>query len=625
MSPSATVCPACHESVVPRTAEGSESASCPRCGHSWLLQAPALAAGREPGRVKPARPVRRALVAVVAVAALAAAGVVIVRAVREELDRGPQAVWAALGVAQAQAPAGGNAAPASQPVDPSANPFALRSPLAIVRVGAGVQSRPVVMLGNPTAPDFEGEGKPYSHGILVRELIRQAVLLAARDELGAATRDEVLGESLAGAPDHPKLEVTSLFHAEGKCETTIRRLGETNKKTPLLFDHTLDKASIPNLVNSAEELSRTQLPAVLKKLGLAGAPNSWRPEAALPAGVEEKLTHMGDSELFAAVRALHGALRTDGESPARLAALARAYALLGVLNEFHWHPAHKAFKARALLYAQRLCARTPDDPFALWNRAFVRALVGMHFGAEADLDRAGAQAKAQTKAGAAPPAPEWVPLIAAFVRYDVKNLESESDTLAPLANVLHLLATEFPWTRSLTMPQAQKVLRHDPDCFRAIDMMCQVGGISDLHVATELGPQILDRVLPAKLRVLDALPAGVGQAIDGRRGEPALLEALRAAGAPGADVGEPSWGVVAHLIAQTRFVHVYRRLWFMRNQWSVPVGEYWAESHLLVAGHPHHRPLPGRSLGAPARRPARCSPSSWPSSMSPTSRPRRAA
>ena len=77
------------------------------------------------------------------------------------------------------------------------------------------------------------------------------------------------------------------------------------------------------------------------------------------------------------------------------------------------------------------------------------------------------------------------------------------------------------------MPQAQKVLRRDPDCFRAIDMMCQVGGINDLHVTTTLGPQILDRVLPAKLRMLDELPASVGQAIDGRRGEPALVEALR--------------------------------------------------------------------------------------------------
>ena len=47
--------------------------------------------------------------------------------------------------------------------------------------------------------------------------------------------------------------------------------------------------------------------------------------------------------------------------------------------------------------------------------------------------------------------------------------------------------------------------------------------------------------------------------------------------------------MVAHLIAQTRFVQVYRRLWFMRNQWSVPVSDYWSESHLLVAGH-RYRP-----------------------------------
>ena len=53
-------------------------------------------------------------------------------------------------------------------------------------------------------------------------------------------------------------------------------------------------------------------------------------------------------------------MKSDGESiaPGRLV---RGYALLGVLSEFHRHPAHKAFKGRALLYAQRL-SRRPDRP-----------------------------------------------------------------------------------------------------------------------------------------------------------------------------------------------------------------------------------------------------------------------
>ena len=109
----------------------------------------------------------------------------------------------------------------------------------------------------------------------------------------------------------------------------------------------------------------------------------------MPPDVEKRLENLGIVEIFAAVRALHEAIRADGESPARLAALARAYAQLGVLTEYQWSPAHRVFKARALLYAERLDRAGPRSPApALRSRAFVRALVGRHDLALADLDEA---------------------------------------------------------------------------------------------------------------------------------------------------------------------------------------------------------------------------------------------
>ena len=77
----------------------------------------------------------------------------------------------------------------------------------------------------------------------------------------------------------------------------------------------------------------------------------------MPQDVEKRLESLSMVETFAAVRRLHEAIRADGESPARLAALARAYAQLGMLTEFLWSPAHRVFKARALLYAERLKQR----------------------------------------------------------------------------------------------------------------------------------------------------------------------------------------------------------------------------------------------------------------------------
>src|SRR6185312_3700786 len=108
----------------------------------------------------------------------------------------------------------------------------------------------------------------------------------------------------------------------------------------------------------------------------------------LPPNVEERLAGLGFIEHFAVVRDLHDAIRGDGESPERLGALARAYAQLGILSEFHGHPAHKVYKARALLYAQRLLTRDPGSAWALRNRAFVRSIIGLHQEALDDLAEA---------------------------------------------------------------------------------------------------------------------------------------------------------------------------------------------------------------------------------------------
>jgi tetratricopeptide (TPR) repeat protein len=222
-------------------------------------------------------------------------------------------------------------------------------------------------------------------------------------------------------------------------------------------------------------------------------------------------------------------------------------------------------------------------------------VVGYHGDAQLDLDQA--KKKARALGDRAPVPPEWVALLDPFLRYDIRHLQSDRPTLASLAGLLRLLAVEFPFERSQTLPIAQQVLAREPDCFRAIDAICQVGGLNDLHVATVLGPRMLETVVPAKVKALEQLPAGVLESIEANRGEPALVEALRQAGKPDADVKEPSWGVLGHLIAETRFIHVWRRLAFMRNRWSVPVDNFWAESLLSVARHPYRRYLESFTLG----------------------------
>ena len=193
--------------------------------------------------------------------------------------------------------------------------------------------------------------------------------------------------------------------------------------------------------------------------------------AAMPAGVEERLWRLGYTEPFAAVRALHEAIRTGGESPARLAGLVRGYALLGLLTEHHWHPAHKAFKARALLYAQRMVARDPKGYLGLWHRAFAESLLGLHKDALADI----AEARERGKAAGDPFPPAWAGLIEACARCDLVRMDVPQGPMAPLSALLRLLALEPTVLMDLGLLAGKDVLALDPECYRAYDAMCRLG------------------------------------------------------------------------------------------------------------------------------------------------------
>jgi hypothetical protein len=349
-------------------------------------------------------------------------------------------------------------------------------------------------------------------------------LVAARDELGLSTRDEVLGDVIAAdALANSDVELETVFHsAEGKPSPAAIRRGEGAHARMLLRrdlgDKNLPVRDLSNPAEIAEILSRTEFPAVLKQLGLEDKPNRVQPDAGLPAGVEDRLSHLGFIDLFAAVRDIHEAIQTSGESPVRIAGLVRGYTLLGAVTEHHWHPAHKVFKARALLYAQRLMVRDPNSSYALWHRAYAEALIGLHKAAQADFAEAHARAKAENKQG-----PAWADLVEAYVDYDIRRINVAQGPLSSLAALLRLMAVEYPVMADLTLLAARDVLALEPDCYRAHDAMCRVGGVSNLHQATMAGPEVLADTLPAKLLALERLPATVKEHLENTKGNvPAL-------------------------------------------------------------------------------------------------------
>src|SRR5690606_13160960 len=148
------------------------------------------------------------------------------------------------------------------------------------------------------------------------------------------------------------------------------------------IDTRFDSNDLTVLVEAAARLSRTAFPEALKRAGYRDARAHANGEAAaagpVPERIERELEELETLSQFVAVRQLHQRIAQDGPSPELLGALVRGYANLGSLTEFHWNAVHKAFKARALLYAQRMTQADPQSTWALWHRAYARALAGLH-------------------------------------------------------------------------------------------------------------------------------------------------------------------------------------------------------------------------------------------------------
>ena len=563
MTPLATNCPHCRATL--GGPEAGPTSTCPECGRPTTGPVGAIDPKRRPGRTR--------LAAGLAVAAIGVAGVVIYRNFPDDLMRD-----ATRAATRALATAGG---PAKREVSDAPDAAETRTPLAVI--GGG---KAVVALGSPAGPKTYQEGVGTRQGILLRELVRQAMLIAARDELGLATRDAILDDEAPGAAGGPAVELATLFRP-GASRALVRRAGGDKAETLLKVDLGPNPDSgeyASNLAKQAEGLSRSEFVAALKKLGAAGSANQVRAGGAVPEEVEGRMSSLGLVENFAAIRDLHALIRGEGESPERLGALARAYAQLGALTEFQWSPAHKAFKARAMLYAERLLAREPGSARALRDRAFVRALVGNH--AEALGDLAAAE-EAAAKAPAA--APAWVGAIDAYCKHDLARLKATGGPHARLALFLRMMAVEFPQETRASVLAARDVVGADAGCYRAYDVICQSGELGDLHVATVAGPEAFTKLFPAKLKSIGGLPAGAAAKLDGRADEPGVVAALAKAGGAAEDAGEPSWGLLAHLARETRFAQVFRRLVFMHYKWAVPVDDYWAEVRPLVADH-RYRP-----------------------------------
>jgi tetratricopeptide (TPR) repeat protein len=468
-----------------------------------------------------------------------------------------------------------------RPVRPQSEPTKLEGKLAATPDALA----DVIYL--PTAPPPVPDN---GIGELARQLGRQALWLAAHEEFGLRARDAALGESAPdGLPD-------DRFVWTGEWSQKSERdkgwgcpvfAGVKNKQQVWAGREAMSVLSIGPLpgrsVEAAERFSRETFSKCLVAARFAPRPNKHS-AAPVPAAIDGLLRPMRETAQFAAVRALHDEVRRNGESDALVGALSRGYATLGLLTEFHWSSAPYVFKARGLLYAQRLVARSPKSALARWHRAYAAALAGLHNLALDDLGVAATLAQADP--AAKPPA--WAEPIGAYLHFDLPRLAAlreQSDT--PLARLLDCLVRLEPNTPLASIRAGRELLAADPECYRVYDALYRFGGVGTMHRITRTGPDTFSEHLIQRVAEQPGLPKAVtGLLAKDRPKEAAVYAAMRQSGKSAEDRGSPSWAALGSLLQETRFTQAWYRLYFMGFQWSVSTAETARAMLPPLEGHP---------------------------------------
>lgn len=279
--------------------------------------------------------------------------------------------------------------------------------------------------------------------ILVRELFRQAFLIAAREELGYRTRDASLGDQLPpqDVGDVPVFNVHVSFNRRNRyIVQVLQRDGDTEKLIEKRDLKMNNLTPLTNVAHLAEEYSHTWFKDLLQQAGyipLKRKAATTELSRNQPLFIKpEKLNYR---QQFTRLIDTHREISEQGESPERLATLAESYALYGTLTEQYWSLIPQAAKARGLLYAERLQTKCPHTAYALSYRALVHTLIGLDRMALKDLETiSGLEPKLNES-------PQWLPVIEAHCLYDKKRLKGKK--LSPenelLRRYLNLLETTY--------------------------------------------------------------------------------------------------------------------------------------------------------------------------------------
>lgn len=517
-------------------------------------------------------------------------------------------------------------------------------PVLILLVGlaVGAEKQGPAPAKPPRPVFFLGRGLGWAINIdnqidcsqLRREYVRQALLMAAREELGWQAQDAWLGDRPAAGNSVYLLDAVPVAGSPNTVDilTGVQPQQRRREIVVLPAEATHDDGSEIALF---ESLSRQRFPQLLQRVTGAGpeARPGWG-AVDLPAAVEEQLEQMAFFSQFAAVRTIHAEIAQRGESPALVGGLIRGYAQLGLLTEGLWSPSFRTYHARALLYAQRWQVREPNSPQPLWHRALAEATAGFPGRAIQDLAAADKLAAAPTGQPIKPPA--WVGIVRGFVEFDLRGLAVANDQPhAQLAAVLLFIARQQAGSPVLAIRQGTTLLAWMDQCERIQNDLARLSDTPLEQEITSRAPRQFAVTLYHNVSLLPGCPAAAAAISDSRfyqqkpltddevpdeqQDRLKLIAALYAAGQSGGeksdggaavplaedrnnkptvsptpadartdvrDAAEPGWGALANWIEETTFLHAFRRAQFLANDIHEDPSEYIGFIRPLVE---HHR------------------------------------
>lgn len=432
---------------------------------------------------------------------------------------------------------------------------------------------PVVILDAPA------EGEHACHKLLIREVIRQAFLLTAREEFHTPTRDITLREVTNSKNPHQhvfrlQVDLPEPFHVKVRLEAAPLDGSDGDKKPA--------GGSVDPWVAEFKGWEEKQLEAALTQADGWTQHEfvDWLKAAEIP--VVPVTGDAPDIDLDAVVplefvaqvtvlRALHAALLHDPQSPVLLSKVIEHYALLGSLTEIHWGSEQKVFKARSLLYAQRAVRLHPQHAGIAWSRSLAQAMCGRDDLAVKEIERA-------KSLGQSDATPDWAEALAQFVTWDEAGLARSVADAQPLAPYFGLLAAQMVGTADQRIRAVNEVMRNSPECFRAAAIMASENqiGLQRSVGGTQFSQFLIS--FPADVLLIPHLPQNIvdvaktiseeSSAADKINNTVKLVAALHQTPVT-VDHAEPSLSLLGTLAGNLHFVHSVQIL--HTQQWSLGI------------------------------------------------------